>query len=382
MSTVLTRPVLTGAQVVLLVALALTVPAQLYLVIPLSPVLATEFTVDSAAWAGSAFAIAYAVGFLVFGPLSERLGRRVVLVAGTAAVAITTVLVAVAPLWTEFLAARAAQGFAAASFAPVALAMVAERAEPARRASVMTAVTGGLLGAGIVGQTVGALAIDAWRWPFWAGAVLYVIATLTLARVLPADRPEVVPSWRGVLPTMGRLLTTRSTATVFASAITVFGGFVALYAVLGPHLAATTEITSSGQVGVRAVGAISLLVAPMLSGVLARRGPRHPAVVGFLTAAAGMLIALAGTDQPVIAVVGSVVVVAGMGLTVPGLVGLLHTLAPGAITIGLNTAVLFAGAAIGQLVATWLGYTTTLIIYAAALAAAATLITSIRRATP
>jgi predicted MFS family arabinose efflux permease len=369
---------LTGVQVAPLVALALLVPAQLYLAIPLSPTFGEAFGVDDAAavWAGSAFAIAYAVGFLVFGPLSDQVGRRAVLVVGTVATAVATVLAGVATEWEVFLACRALQGFAASSFAPVALVLVAERVAPERRATVMTAVTGGLLGAGVVGQAVGALAVDAWRLPFWVGAVCYATTAFVLARLLPPDRPVASTSWRGAPRTMARLATTWPAVAVFAAAPTVFGGFVAVYAVLGPHLAATTGITASGQVGVRAVGAIALVVAPVVSGLLSRRGPRHVPVAGFLTAAVGMVVALAGADLPVIAVAGSVVVVAGMGLAVPGLVGLLHTLVPAAAgtAIAVNTCVLFAGAALAQPLAASLGYRPTLITYTVGLVAAAVLV--------
>lgn len=368
---------LTGVQVVLLVALALFVPAQLYLAIPLSATFGEAFGVgDAAVWAGSAFAIAYAVGFLVFGPLSDQVGRRAVLVVGTVATAAATAAAGLATVWEVFLACRALQGFAAASFAPVALVLVAERIKPERRAAAMTAVTGGLLGAGVVGQAVGALAVDAWRLPFWVGAVGYAVTALVLARLLPPDRPVAPTSWRGAPRTMARLATTWPTVAVFASAPTVFGGFVAVYAVLGPHLAATTGITASGQVNVRAVGAVALVVAPVVSGLLSRRGPRHLPVAGFLTAAVGMLVTLAGADRPGVAVAGSVVVVAGMGLAVPGLVGLLHTLVPAAAgtAIAVNTCLLFAGAALAQPLAASLGYRPTLIAYTVGLVAAAVLV--------
>jgi MFS family permease len=86
---------LTGVQVVPLVALALFVPAQLYLAIPLSPTFGEVFGVDDAAavWAGSAFAIAYAVGFLVFGPLSDQVGYRPTLIAYTVGLVAAAVLV-------------------------------------------------------------------------------------------------------------------------------------------------------------------------------------------------------------------------------------------------------------------------------------------------
>jgi YNFM family putative membrane transporter len=72
------RPVAFLRQLVLLAVCGLLVPAQLYLAIPLATPVQVSFAASesAAAWTGSAFSLAYAIGFLVFGPLSDRIGRR------------------------------------------------------------------------------------------------------------------------------------------------------------------------------------------------------------------------------------------------------------------------------------------------------------------
>lgn len=81
----------------LLVACALAVVSLLYLPLPILPQLAQTHGLGSAA-AGviSAFGLAYASGFLIFGPLSDRLGRRRVMVCGLMALALVTALLAAA----------------------------------------------------------------------------------------------------------------------------------------------------------------------------------------------------------------------------------------------------------------------------------------------
>jgi MFS transporter, YNFM family, putative membrane transport protein len=76
-----------------LVGSALLVLAQLYLAIPLAPVIGEALGSGGSAAAaavGTSYALAYGVGFLIFGPLSDRYGRKLILVAGVAVFAVVT----------------------------------------------------------------------------------------------------------------------------------------------------------------------------------------------------------------------------------------------------------------------------------------------------
>lgn len=116
----------------LIVFCALSVVSLLYIPVPILPLLATTYQLpqEQAGLALGVFGIACALGFMLFGPLSDRLGRRVVLVGGLAILAIlTTITLALA--WVAAPGGRALQGFAAASFPPMALAYLSERGRPA-----------------------------------------------------------------------------------------------------------------------------------------------------------------------------------------------------------------------------------------------------------
>ncbi|MEO3976558.1 MFS transporter [Streptomyces sp. CAU 1734] len=369
-----------------LAVLAVAIPAQLYLAIPVAPAVQRGFGVDAgaAAWTGSAFSFAYALGFLVFGPLSDRAGRRPVLVLGTLATAATTAATALSTDFGWFLAFRALQGFAAATFAPVALAHVAERAPAARRPLLLSLLTTGLLGAGVAGQLLGQLAGEhgSWRAAFWPAAIGYALAAAALHRLLPAPRRDPGASVRGVLTTFGRLFRRRETLAVFAAALTVLSGFVALHAVLNRHLRESAGFGTGELLGVQALAAAGLIAAPVAGRFAGGRGPRALAVSGFLTALAGLLLAQLTAVPPPLVLAG-VVHMAGIGLVVPALVGLLHRLAPGAggAAVAVNTFALFLGASLGQLLAAHTGHRPLLAGLALATALAALAVRSAGRET-
>jgi MFS family permease len=163
------------APLVVLVNSALLVLMQLYLAIPLAPVLEEALGGDGAAAAAAlatAYALSYGLGFLVFGPLSDRYGRKPILVPGIAALAIATAGLTAASSLPMVALLRSVQGLLAASFAAAALAYVGEALPPRWRSTGIGAISTSFLVAGILGQVYAQAVAQTlgWRWVFGLAA--------------------------------------------------------------------------------------------------------------------------------------------------------------------------------------------------------------------
>jgi predicted MFS family arabinose efflux permease len=130
-------------------------------------------------------AAAAALG-LAMGPLADRFGNRLMLLAGTAAAAGGALATGLAPTFELLLVAAIFGALGRAVVAPVALAIVGARLAGPARMRALSYVVAALSGSAIVGvpalTTVAALA-DTWRAAFAAlGAV--ALLTLLLATLL------------------------------------------------------------------------------------------------------------------------------------------------------------------------------------------------------
>lgn len=187
---------------------AILVSGQLYVVIPLLHDMAGGWgsSAGGLTWLVTAFGIGYGIGFLVFGPLSDRYGRRRLLMIGLPLAALTTALVALSPSPEVALGLRAVQGVAVAMFPPAGMAYLGERLEPRRRVVAIAAVTGAFLASAVLLQVAAQLLVDVigWRGMFGLSAAGFVLAALGVRAVMLPDPPSGVWPQDPCCPPTGR----------------------------------------------------------------------------------------------------------------------------------------------------------------------------------
>ncbi len=147
----------------------------------------------------SAFVIAFGGAQMFYGPLSDRHGRRFLLLLGFALAALGSLACALASSLPWLVAARALQGIGAAAGMVIGRAMVHDYFSGAERPRMM-AYTGMVLGmcppiATVLGGQVHALL--GWRANFVAMTVIAVVLLIMTWKVLPVGerKPSVHAHW-------------------------------------------------------------------------------------------------------------------------------------------------------------------------------------------
>jgi YNFM family putative membrane transporter len=305
--------------------------ADLYVTQPLLPLLARTYGVD-AARAGltlSAVVLTTALCSSAYGPLSDVLGRRRIMVGGTVLLAVATLACAAAPSLPLLIVLRGVQGLLVPCVSALAVAYVFEEL----RGGDPSAIVGGYVAASVVGGLTGrvfsALIADAWSWraSFIAFAALTLAGAFALALALPAETRRVDPSPRrelrafvsdlgGAYRDMGGHLRDVRLVGAFLIGAALFFGFIGFFTYL-PFLLTAAPFGLS-------TAAISWIYTPYLAGVvvspiagrLAGRFPRRVLIaVGLVIS----IVALVGSLSHSLAgvVLAAVVLCAGMFLAQP-----------------------------------------------------------------
>lgn len=308
----------------LIAACALSI-MTLNLILPSLGAMAAEFEADYAlvSLALGGYAAATAPFLLLFGPLSDRYGRRPVLLAALAAFIVASLVCALAgDVWT-FLAGRLGQAAVIAGIviATASVRDVSDEAGAARRLSEIASVwalapmLAPLLG-GLVDEAFG------WRANHWLlgglGVALFARVYLDFGETNLTPQPSMAAQFRGY-PELAR--SRRFWGYSLCGAFSV-GAF---YAFLGgaPIVAAERYGLGPAEIGV-VIGAITagFFVGSNAARRIQRgRTPAETIIVGRLAAVCGLSVGLTalslGADTAIVAFGPAVFVGFGNGVTIP-----------------------------------------------------------------
>lgn len=288
--------------------------ADMYLTQPVLPELSREFGVGPAR-AGltvSAVVLAIALASVLYGPLSDALGRRAVMGASLGLLAAATLACAAAPGFGALVALRGLQGLFVPGMTAISVAYAGDRL-PRRE---LGAAVGGIIGASVVGGLVGRVAGGlvaswlGWRASFLCFGLLTAAAALAVGRGLEGGRPPggegLGAATRGLLSHLGN----PPLVGAYLAGLSLFFGWIGVFTYLPYLLTAPPHGLSTALVSsVYLVYAAGVPVSPWAGRLSQRVPPRRVVGAGLAVAAGGVLLTLAAPLAVVLA--GLVVLVLG-----------------------------------------------------------------------
>jgi len=333
------------------------VMSSLYVTIPLISLFADLYriTPTQAAAAGSVFSIGFALGCLIYGALSDKYGRKQVIFAGLVALTLISLLLGMVDSFFWMVVLRGIQGFAAASFSPVALAYAVEMFPAEKRVTTIGFISTGFLVAGILGQVVSGLMSEQYGWNavFYLLAGVYAVTALLVFRLLPTGEIQRAHAniW-GSLKQIGGLFSQKNLVLSYIVALVLLMSFVSMYTVLGNYLRGPDfGLNKEDILYVRSIGVLGMLVSPFSGRLSKRFGVRAVLRGGLLLAVAGLACLGLFSSLPLL-IVTSLIFVAGIAISVPALVSLVGQLGGKArgVAVSMYTFVLFTGTSLGPVI--------------------------------
>ena len=276
-------------------------PLSLDLYLPALPTLTAELGAGEAAGqlSLSLCMIGLAVGQLLVGPLTDRMGRRLPLLVGTVVFALAAGLCALAPSIGVLLALRLIGGLAGGAGIVIARAMVRDLYGGPQLARVFALLTLVMGVAPVAAPLLGGLllTVTSWRGVFAGLAVLGIVllfAAATLGETLPVDRRRT-----GGLRVVGRAFRSVLADRTFllpalVGALGVCGMFV--YIAMGSFVLQRVYGLSAQQFAiVFGVNALGILAVGRLSASLVERvGPARLLTAGVVVALVASVAMLVG----------------------------------------------------------------------------------------
>lgn len=167
------------ALILMLAAVTAIGPFSMHALAPALPFVSTDFEVPAALaqLMLSLSLVAMAVFNLVWGPLSDRYGRKPMLLTGLALGAVGSAVAALAPeIWTAVLG-RLMQAAGAAAGMVLARAVAQDMFGPSKAAGVIGQITAVMVAAPMLAPTIAGFVIDGggWRAVFWMSAGLCIL---------------------------------------------------------------------------------------------------------------------------------------------------------------------------------------------------------------
>lgn len=216
--------------------------AILYSTQPLMPFLSKEFGISPAiaSLSLSVTTCTLAVSMLLFGSISEVLGRKPIMCFSLFATSILAVLTAFAPNFHILLVLRCLQGFVLAGLPAIAMAYISEEIDRSSLGMVMGLYISGNSIGGMSGRIIIGVITDFFNWRLALGSigVLGVIASLLFWSKLPASKHFEARNFeiKQLIKSSINHLKNPKLLCLYCIGFLIMGSFVSLYNFIGYQL--------------------------------------------------------------------------------------------------------------------------------------------------
>lgn len=247
----------------------------------------------------STFLIGFGVGQFVMGPLSDRFGRRPVLLGGMVIYCVASLLAIAAPSFETLLLARALQGLGTSATRVIATSIVRDCYAGRRMASVMSLAMMVFIAVPVIAPSFGqaVMLLTQWRGIFIVLMLYGVLALIWSAIRMPETLPVSERRSLDIRQVLGAFRQTVTNRQTLGYALAAGGVMGVMFGFVFSSQQLFTEVYRLGHYFPLAFAAIAIgvAVAAFLNakfvGRLGMRTISHAALVGYVAIAGVMLVA-------------------------------------------------------------------------------------------
>jgi predicted MFS family arabinose efflux permease len=339
---------------------AFLVMFQAYLVAPLIPALTRTFHTNPSLMglAVPAFTIPYGISSLFYGPMSDRFGRKAIILNLLGFLAFSTLLLAFSHTATEFLVIRVLIGIATGGIFPISVALIGDIYPYEKRGKPIGILFAGMAGGITFGSTLGAYLnpIIGWQMEFVITGVLSS-ALFFFAFFKPGifvlQQTKISIGLKTIIKNSAGLLSSSEGKRVY-SFIFLNGAFHSgIFAWLGYYFTAKYHLGDQG-IGIALLGyGLPGMLMGVTIGKMADRFGRKKIIPAGLFIGAAMVMILVFKVPLLVAGITVAILSLGFDMTQPLFAAMVSGLGNNSVrgqAMGLGSCLLFLGYGAGSLV--------------------------------
>lgn len=270
------------------------------IVSPLIPAMAQseQFSAEIGGLLVTAYALPYGLSAPIFGPLSDRFGRRGMMVAGMLLFSLGTMCTAIGGGLAALLVYRAIAGIGGAMVMPGIYALIGDAFPYEKRGKAMAAVTGAMGASTLLGIPLGSFLAEyvSWQATFLAVGGVSLAAALLAYRIIPGrvGNPNVGTESKPFRFTAPFRKAFAEPAALYALLCTFlwWAGFQGLFANMGSFYGAKFALPTDVIGLVFSLAGLANLIGNIVGGKLSDRIGRKPVIYGACFASGATILAL------------------------------------------------------------------------------------------
>jgi len=260
--------------------------SQVIILAPILPRIGEALNIPAAhqGWLITSYAVFLSLFALIIGPISDKYGRRIVLLLGCGSMAIALWLHGVADSFTSLLVVRAAAGAAGGMLSGAAVSYVGDYFPYNKRGWANGWVMSGIAVGQIIGIPIGTILADnfGFRSPFLMFAITMTITTLIIWLYVPqpdverdTGRLSIGRAISGYRELLARPVVVAACATYFLMFFSI--GLYVIY--LPTWLEETMGLSGTAIASLFFVGGIANVIAGPMAGKLSDKTGRKPLII-------------------------------------------------------------------------------------------------------
>ncbi|HDR4898812.1 MFS transporter [Bacillus cereus] len=331
------------------------------LVAPLLPVITETISIPdgSGGLLITIYALCYGITAPVFGMMSDRVGRKRMIIIGFIIFSISTFCTGLAKNFEILLLFRGLTGLSGAMIMPSIFALVGDKVTYESRGKAMGTIMGAMIGSTVIGVPIGAFLSEVgnWQWTFYSIGLLTLFLTLLINHILrnEKERDDVHVSLTETVDAPLKM-TVVNISVLFALLATFLWtiGLHGMFSYIGVYYENNFGI-SVGKIGIVIfLAGVGSVAGNILGGKLADKiGKKSVIVIASIVSSISVMLFSLSTENLVIAIIVHIIWSLFIGFGQASLTALISELKPAVrgTVMALNSSAMYIGMTIASGVA-------------------------------